>query len=54
MYEIFDLIMKIFNLKIPIPLSFSDNTIGYFSLFGMFCVIFFIIIISYIIYKIFK
>lgn len=54
MQEIFDLIMRIFTLRIPIPLSFSNNYYGYVNLFGIFAVIMFILIISYIIHKLFK
>lgn len=54
MKEIFNLILRVFSLKIPIPISFENNYIGYINVFGLFMVIIFIVIISYILYRLFK
>lgn len=54
MKEIYNLILKVFTLRIPIPISFAENNIGYITLFGLFVIIMFFVIMSYVIYKLFK
>lgn len=54
MKEIVNWFMIILNFKIPVPISFNSNSIGYISVFGILTFLVFIAFISYIIYKAFK
>lgn len=54
MKEIFEIIVKILGLRIPIPISFTSGNMGYITVFGLFSLIIFFAIMSYIIYRIFK